>query len=77
MMTLLVVARREFTEYTSRAVGKLTRTIAETSASLESNKWLAGAKVGSFVKEKYKTIGTEMPKLKIKSICRKSLSILL
>ena len=46
MMTLLVVARREFTEYTSRAVGKLTRTIAETSASLESNKWLAGAKVG-------------------------------
>ena len=39
--------RRDFSEYASRSVEKLKQTIKSTSDALESNKWLAGAKVGS------------------------------
>ncbi len=37
--------RQEFSSYAQKAVDRLTRSIVQTSSALQSNKWLAGAKV--------------------------------
>ena len=37
--------RQEFSTYAQKSLDKLTRSFVETSSALESNKWLAGAKV--------------------------------
>ena len=48
LVTLLLVcvdARRDFGAYARRAVRRLSRNMEQTSSSLQSSKWLAGARV--------------------------------
>ena len=37
--------RKEFTAFASQSLNKLSRNMAQTAKSLQTNKWLAGAKV--------------------------------
>ena len=39
------LCRSEFTTYSQQSMDQLMRNIVQTSSSLQSNKWLAGAKV--------------------------------
>ena len=40
-----VIDRREFSAYARKAVDRLTRSMAQTSNAVQSNKWLAGARI--------------------------------
>ena len=37
--------RKDFSQYASKSVEKLRKNIVQTSAALQGNKWLSGAKV--------------------------------
>jgi len=52
------VCRREFTVYASKAVNRLMRSIVQTSNAIQSNKWLAGARlIYDAVKSKRAALG--------------------